>query len=599
MSLVIDPGLVATATGQLADIGASIGETAAAASAPTTQIAVAASDEVSAAVARLFGTLGAEFQQANAQAAAFHAEFVRVLSTSAAAYIGAEIANAEKQLLDTSAAAAATDPLGGLLGSILGGGTSTSGTGLGGLLGGSGGLLDPILFGGTGGLLGPLIGGNGVLTSLVGNGPFGSILNSAGQQFGAGISALIGGTGGQFLTGQLQGLGSLLFPGLFPTTGVVTTAPAVGGAWQQLFINTGNNLAALNAAFAADPFPLLRQIVANQQGYAMQIGAELAYVAQHPALVGQASLAYLMSGGPALAVQTAVNGTLSGTAGNWQTLSTSFSAFNRDLSANLAHFPSDWAKVNQDLATGQYHLAVTDGTSAVLNVFLSGFDTHNLADIKLVGPVGDLFPVISLPGQNLSGLSTLMPAHSVPAQMTNNLGRFFTALADTSVSTTISGTVNPPALVLGANFGLPLSLLFGVAGAPVAGLNGLATAGTVIGGGIATGNPVQVAGGLVDAPAYVLNGLLNGEAIVDVPLPVTFDVPILSTLTGPINIPVVAHLPFNGLLVPPHAITATVPISVLGISIPINLTLGGTKFGGLFQLLANTGFRTLADSIAN
>ncbi len=443
VSLVIDPGLVATATGQLADIGASIGETAAAASAPTTQIAVAASDEVSAAVARLFGTLGAEFQQANAQAAAFHAEFVRVLSTSAAAYIGAEIANAEKQLLDTSAAAAATDPLGGLLGSILGGGTSTSGTGLGGLLGGSGGLLDPILFGGTGGLLGPLIGGNGVLTSLVGNGPFGSILNSAGQQFGAGISALIGGTGGQFLTGQLQGLGSLLFPGLFPTTGVVTTAPAVGGAWQQPFINTGNNLAALNAAFAADPFPLLRQIVANQQGYAMQIGAELAYVAQHPALVGQASLAYLMSGGPALAVQTAVNGTLSGTAGNWQTLSTSFSAFNRDLSANLAHFPSDWAKVNQDLATGQYHLAVTDGTSAVLNVFLSGFDTHNLADIKLVGPVGDLFPVISLPGQNLSGLSTLMPAHSVPAQMTNNLGRFFTALADTSVSTTISGTVNP------------------------------------------------------------------------------------------------------------------------------------------------------------
>ncbi|EUA87882.1 PE-PGRS family domain protein [Mycobacterium ulcerans str. Harvey] len=37
----------------------------------------------------------------------------------------------------------------------------------------------------------------------------------------------------------------------------------------------------------------------------------------------------------------------------------------------------------------------------------------------------------------------------------------------------------------------------------------------------------MVVGGLIDAPAVVLDGFLNGETIVDMSLPVTFDVPVL------------------------------------------------------------------------
>ncbi|OBJ60606.1 PE family protein [Mycobacterium sp. 1423905.2] len=609
MSFVIaDTEAVIAAAGNLSGIETTLREAAAAAAAPTTQVAAAAADEISAAVSRLFGTFGQDFQAINAQAAAFHAEFVRLLNGGAGAYLSTEIVNAEQTLLSAlnapaqtllGPAAAAVPPAAPLLGipglpeiPVLGGGTGGGLLGgLGGLLGGSGGILDPILFGGTGGLLGPLIGGNGILSSLVGGGPLGPLFNGIGQQFGNTVSALINGS---FFTNPLQ----VLLPGLFPQTGGAPAIPAFGGAWQQLFLHTSTNLQALGAAIAADPFPLLRQIIANQQGYAYLTGRDLALafenlpteIANFPQTI-QNGIQSLATFSPAYYAQTFANGTL----GSFQTLNTSFAAFGRDLQINLAKFPADWSVVGQDIAAGQYNLAVSDGTRAVLNVFLSGFDTSNLADIKLVGPVGDLFPVLSLPGQQLLGASTLIPAHSIPAQMTANLGRFFTALADTSVSTTISGQLVPtPQLVLGANFGLPLQLLFGVAGAPVAGLNGLATAGTVIGGGIATGNPLQILSGLIDSPAYVLDGLLNGEAIVNLPLPVSF-----SVLGLDINVPVEVHLPFNGLIVPPHAITATVPIELLNISAPINLTLGGTKFGGLAQLLATTGFRTLADAIAN
>ncbi|WP_205877960.1 PE family protein [Mycobacterium camsae] len=189
MSFVIaEPDFVATAAGQLAGIRSSIAAAAQAAATPTTGIAEAAADEISAAISRLFGAFGQEFQAVNSQAAAFHAEFVRLLKSSAAAYFAADLANAEQVLFDgvSGAAPAAPDPLGGLLDGIVGG-TGTTGGGLGALggilgprgtttgglgtlLGGSGGILGPLLFGGTGGLLGPLVGGNGLLTGLVGGG---------------------------------------------------------------------------------------------------------------------------------------------------------------------------------------------------------------------------------------------------------------------------------------------------------------------------------------------------------------------------------------------------------------------------------------------
>jgi PE family len=69
---------------------------------PTTGIAAAAEDEISVALAALFGSAGQQFQLASAQAQAFHAEFETLLSGGAAAYVAAEAANAGQLLTDAA-----------------------------------------------------------------------------------------------------------------------------------------------------------------------------------------------------------------------------------------------------------------------------------------------------------------------------------------------------------------------------------------------------------------------------------------------------------------------------------------------------------------
>ena len=94
MSYVITvPEAVQGAAQDLAGIRASLTQAAATAG-PTTAIATAAGDEVSSAIALLFGSAGQQFQALNAQAQAFHAEFERLLTAGASAYVGAEAVNA-------------------------------------------------------------------------------------------------------------------------------------------------------------------------------------------------------------------------------------------------------------------------------------------------------------------------------------------------------------------------------------------------------------------------------------------------------------------------------------------------------------------------
>lgn len=85
---------------------------------PTTQVLAAAADEVSAAIAELFGAHGQEFQALSAQASAFHDRFVRALSAAAGWYVDAEAANAA--LVDTAATGASELGSGGRTALILG-----------------------------------------------------------------------------------------------------------------------------------------------------------------------------------------------------------------------------------------------------------------------------------------------------------------------------------------------------------------------------------------------------------------------------------------------------------------------------------------------
>ncbi|BDE16328.1 hypothetical protein Mkiyose1665_25520 [Mycobacterium kiyosense] len=87
------PETVAAAASNLANLGSTISAANAAAAAPTTSVLAAAQDEVSTAIAALFGSHAHQFQALSAKAAAFHDQFVQALTGGAASYVKAEAAN--------------------------------------------------------------------------------------------------------------------------------------------------------------------------------------------------------------------------------------------------------------------------------------------------------------------------------------------------------------------------------------------------------------------------------------------------------------------------------------------------------------------------
>ncbi|WP_081287775.1 PE family protein, partial [Mycobacterium asiaticum] len=144
--------LVVTAS-NLRRIGSDVGAAGVAAGVSTTGLAAAAGDEVSAAIAALFGTYGREYQAVSAAAAEFHARFVQLMAGTAGTYGAMEAASAaslqslEQALLDVINA-----PTNSLLGRPLVG-PGVDGAAGSGAAGGAGGLL--IGRGGNGGSGGP------------------------------------------------------------------------------------------------------------------------------------------------------------------------------------------------------------------------------------------------------------------------------------------------------------------------------------------------------------------------------------------------------------------------------------------------------------
>ena len=200
MSLFVTPDLVEAAAQDLARIHSSLAEATAAVAAPTTAIAAAGQDEVSIAIASLFGGVGDDFQALSAQAQAFHANFVSLMQAGAGAYLSTEAANASPlQTLKQDILGVVNAPTETLLGRpLIGNGTiGAPGTGQ---AGGAGGLL--IGNGGNGGSGATgQVGGAGGAAGLIGTGGIGG----AG---GAGAAGGAGGTGGLLLgAGGTGGLG--------------------------------------------------------------------------------------------------------------------------------------------------------------------------------------------------------------------------------------------------------------------------------------------------------------------------------------------------------------------------------------------------------
>src|SRR5262245_60060922 len=92
--LIAAPEWLAAAATDLAGVGSSISAANAAAAAPTTSLLAAGADEVSAALAALFGAHAQTYQSLSTQAALFHQQFVQTLNAGASSYALAEAANA-------------------------------------------------------------------------------------------------------------------------------------------------------------------------------------------------------------------------------------------------------------------------------------------------------------------------------------------------------------------------------------------------------------------------------------------------------------------------------------------------------------------------
>src|SRR6516164_9843406 len=85
--VLVAPDMLATAAADAAQIGSAVTAGNLAAAIPTTDVAAAGADEVSAAIAALFGSHARQYQ---AQAATYYEQFVGNLSAAAASYAGAE-----------------------------------------------------------------------------------------------------------------------------------------------------------------------------------------------------------------------------------------------------------------------------------------------------------------------------------------------------------------------------------------------------------------------------------------------------------------------------------------------------------------------------
>ncbi|MGB9302146.1 MAG: PE-PPE domain-containing protein [Mycobacterium sp.] len=128
MSYVLTaPDALAAAATDVNGIASALSEANAAAAGRTSGLLAAADDEVSQAIAELFGAYGQEYQEVLQQASAFHNEFTQTLAAASTAYSQAEAANVTVLNAGVSNAAAVINaPMRSLLGTAGTGGPALS-----------------------------------------------------------------------------------------------------------------------------------------------------------------------------------------------------------------------------------------------------------------------------------------------------------------------------------------------------------------------------------------------------------------------------------------------------------------------------------------
>jgi PE family len=520
MSFVIAaPELVQGAAQDLAGIGSSLADVTASVAGPTTGVAAAAQDEVSVAIASLFGNFGEEFQALSAQAQAFHAQFVSAMNGSAAAYVGAEAAG---QTLMSAAAAPA-------------------------------------------------------------------------QALFRGGAAMVT---GQRAATMAQGIGSF--------------GAAVAAPYQQLVINTNNNLAAINQTFMANPFPFANRVIINQQDFAETFGSGVVTDLQgFPGNVA-ANIQLAIQGASTFNAGALAQGFVNGQIGTAQAVMASLQNTSNAVMTGAPAFQTGVQTAFQDLLVGNNVAAYSALQQGLQSLFLPGFepvaftlDQMALVPVIPMGLLGALAPIIALPGQMAQSFTNLLPPGSILAQMSQNATNTISAL--TNLNTTINPAVTGTGggldfLVPAVNFGPGFA--FDAIGAPGLALSGLNSSAVSFMTAVQAGNPSAAALALLDAPANMTNGFLNGSTLITLPplhatvSAVSVDIPVVGDLDL-VQVPATTttEIPIGGLLTPLSlpTLNTTLTIPVLGAPLIINgvQVQGSTMVGGLIP-----GLQSIASQLA-
>jgi hypothetical protein len=326
-----------------------------------------------------------------------------------------------------------------------------------------------------------------------------------------------------------------------------------------------NIQAAIQALLAFDPRPFIEQFIANQMTYAQIIATSLENAA-HDFVVG------------------------------------------------LEELPAAFQSAVQALLAGDVGGAVSDIAQGFLGLFATGVDTTETGDplvppgitisVTPTGTLGDLLPILTIPGMMAQNFTNLLPPGSIPAQISQNFTNVIDTFTNTSINLTALlglGTSGISATATG-EFGLPVVLTIEALGPPVNAAGALASSATAFIGDLGTGNLTGALGTLIDAPAVVTNAFLNGETT----LPLSFDLPdfsvVLGTtpLTGTLSFTngvADVDIPLDGLLVPETPITVSVTGTASGTGLstslsniaaalingqlPLNEVVGGTPISGL------------------
>ena len=417
--------------------------------------------------------------------------------------------------------------------------------------------------------------------------------------------AMLGSGAGQYVAAEVSNAAQTVASGLFAPgafagalQGFESFAAQVGEPYQALFANTGVNVQSLISVVNANGFPLFNQVGLNLQKYATTGVTGFASLLDNLPTTLQNLPTNAMAAFAGFNPGSFLQWTGSNINGYAEIVTRSFENAGTSLYAGLQALPTYFEAAGQAVQAGNFGAAIGDIKAGLTNLFYTGFDVAPGPSGSFIvspgGTIGDLLPILSIPGQISQDLTYLLPQGSIVAQMAQNFTNVVNTVTDTSIVATSSfGS----AIGLDINFGLPMALGLQLVGGPVSAMGSLAPTMAAFNTAVQTGNASGALAAVMGAPAVALDGFLNGKSALPVEFDTAFDV-VPGLITADAHITV--DLPMSGILAPltsNYGGSAKMSING-GPSQSAIVDITGTPLGGLIPALSTYVPQELASAIA-